>query len=72
MFSIGDELIYNNGYFGYIDNICGERIYVSLSDGYYFTLSNTELINGIVLGNITHKKKSITIEPDFKLDKFKF
>lgn len=55
IFKVGDVLDYNNGMCGIITRVRDEGIFLDLSDGSSFILSRSQLMQGIVRGNIKFK-----------------
>ena len=63
LFKVGDVLEYNNGMYGIITTVRDEGIFLDLSDGSNFILSNSQLMQGIAKGNIKFKSFSDGIKP---------
>ncbi len=72
LFKVGDVLEYNNGYYGIINAIVDDDIFLDLSDGSHFYIKKRKLMNGVINGNIKikHFTESIKPIPWFK-EKFK-
>jgi len=72
IFKVGDVLEYNNGYYGIINEIVDDDIFLDLSDGSHFYFKKQKLMNGVINGNIKFKSFSGNITPPKFVKPFDF